>query len=281
MLSLEFDMIFFTGSTRVGKLVMKAAAEHLTPVVLELGGKSPCIVDENANLEISAKRIAWGKTINAGQTCIAPDYLLLNRNVKREFLELLKGHLESMFGSDIKQSEYYGRIVNDKTFNKLEQLLQETKGNIFYGGETEKNQRFITPTIIENISREDVLMQEEIFGPLLPVLEFSNLGEAIAIINSRPKPLALYYFGSKEKANEVLHKTSSGGTSINDTLIHIGNHNLPFGGVGNSGFGKYHGRESFRIFSNQRAVATTPTWIDLPFKYAPFKNFRWIKKLLD
>ncbi|HSI71336.1 MAG TPA: aldehyde dehydrogenase [Gillisia sp.] len=280
LLRLQFDMIFFTGSTRVGKIVMKAAAQHLTPLILELGGKSPCIVDEGANLDIAAKRIAWGKTINAGQTCIAPDYLLVHSNIRKDLLPKIKEQIENMFGKNIAESDYYGRIVNNNTFNSLTRLLDETGGKIFCGGETRKEDLFIAPTIIENVTAGDALMQEEIFGPLLPVIEFKEINEAIDFINSRPKPLALYYFGDKKKAKNVLQKTSSGGASINDTLIHIGNHNLPFGGVGNSGFGKYHGKESFLIFSNQRAVANTPTWIDFPFKYAPFRNFKYIKKLL-
>jgi aldehyde dehydrogenase (NAD+) len=280
LLKLQFDMIFFTGSTRVGKIVMKAAARHLTPVVLELGGKSPCIVDEGANLDIAAKRIAWGKTINAGQTCIAPDYLLVHKKIKKQLLHKINEHIEEMFGNNIKDSNYYGRIVNDNTFNSLMKLLEETGGNIISGGESRREDRYIAPTIIDNVTTEDILMQEEIFGPILPVLEFSEREEAVEFINARPKPLALYYFGDKKRAGDILLKTSSGGASINDTLIHIGNHNLPFGGVGYSGFGKYHGKESFLIFSNQRAVATTPTWIDLPFKYAPFRNFNFIKRFL-
>lgn len=280
LLRQQFDMIFFTGSSQVGKIVMKAAAEHLTPVILELGGKSPCIVDEDANLDIAAKRIVWGKTINVGQTCIAPDYLLVNKKIKKELIGKIKAHIEEMFGRAISESKYYGRIVNDKTFESLTRLLNETGGDISFGGEIKKAERFIAPTIIDNVDPGDVLMQKEIFGPLLPVMDFEDIDQALDFINSKPKPLALYYFGKKERAGEVIKRTSSGGASINDTLIHIGNQNLPFGGVGYSGFGKYHGKQSFLNFSNQRGVATSPTWIDIPFKYVPFKNFKWIKRLL-
>jgi aldehyde dehydrogenase (NAD+) len=280
LLKLPFDFIFFTGSTKVGKIVMKAAAEHLTPVILELGGKSPCIVHSNANIDKAAKRIAWGKTINAGQTCIAPDYLFVHESVKEELVQKMQTHLKEMYGEDVKKSQYYPRIVNDKTFDSLQDLLDRTHGNIRTGGSTDKENLFISPTILDSISPDDAMMEEEIFGPLLPVMTYNKIEEAIAYINSKPKPLALYYFGKEEGAIEVIGKTSSGGTGINDTLMHITNHNLPFGGVGNSGQGKYHGKESFLAFSNQRAIISTPTWVDIPFKYAPFKYFSLIKKFL-
>lgn len=278
LLSERFDMIFFTGSPFVGKVVMKAAAEHLTPVVLELGGKSPCIVNKDANLDIAAKRIVWGKTINAGQTCIAPDYLFVHQEVKDQLMERMIFHLEKMFGKNYHESNYYPRIVNAKAFDRLASLLKE--GKIVYGGETQKDDLFISPTIIEEVNMNDEIMQQEIFGPILPVLTFSEISEVIEYMNQNEKPLAFYYFGKKSKAKQVLKQTTSGGGCINDTIMHIVNHKLPFGGVGNSGMGKYHGKESFLAFSNQRSIVLTPTWIDLPMKYVPFKYFNWIRKIV-
>ena len=274
----KFDIIFYTGSPFVGKLVMKAAAENLTPVVLELGGKSPCIVDQHANIDVAARRIAWGKTINAGQTCIAPDYLFAHKSVKKELLDKIAANLEEMHGKDIKQSKYYPRIVNEKAIERLEGLMNE--GKIHSGGEVDKSEKYIAPTIIDEIKPEDPIMQEEIFGPILPVMTFEHIDEAINYINENDKPLAFYYFGKNKAAKDVLSKTTSGGGCINDTLMHIANHHLPFGGVGNSGLGKYHGGNSFLAFSNQRAIVNMPTQIDLPFKYVPFKYFNWLKKII-
>lgn len=278
LFSQRFDIIFFTGSPKVGKVVMKAAADTLTPVILELGGKSPCIVDEDANIDIAAKRITWGKLINAGQTCIAPDYLFVHQSIKDELLEKIAANIKLMYGDDIKKSRFYPRIITDEAFNRLSQLLKE--GEIHTGGEVDAKQRFIEPTIIEKLTPDSLIMQEEIFGPILPVLTFKHVDEAIRYINENEKPLALYYFGKNQKAKEVLIKTSSGGACINDILLHIGNHNLPFGGVGNSGMGHYHGRESFLAFSHKRAVLISPTWFDLSMKYVPFKNFKLTKKFV-
>lgn len=278
LLAQRFDMIFFTGSPKLGKVVMEAAAKHLTPVVLELGGKSPCIVDENANIKLAAKRIVWGKFINAGQTCIAPDYMLVHEKVKPILLKEMVTCIKQMYGEYPNQSRFYPRIISAKAFDRLMGLLNE--GGIYFGGQTDANERYISPTIIDNINARDAIMQEEIFGPIMPVLTFSKIDEAINYINNNEKPLALYYFGPEKAGEQVLAKTSSGGACINDTLMHIANHHLPFGGVGNSGMGKYHAIESFKVFSNQRAVVSTPTWIDLPFKYIPFKYFNWIKKIL-
>lgn len=278
LLQKRWDLIFFTGSTAVGKIVMKAAAEHLTPVVLELGGKSPCIIDEDADLNIAARRIAWGKTINAGQTCIAPDYLLAHEKIKEKLASKISAEIKGMYGKNIKESKFYPRIVHEKAFDRLSELM--TDGNIISGGEKDREEKFIAPTILGNIKPEDEIMQQEIFGPLLPILEFSKIEKALEFINEKEKPLALYYFGHNKKAQEVLKKTSSGGACINDTLMHITNHYLPFGGVGSSGQGKYHGKESFKSFSHERAVVMTPTWIDLPMKYVPFKHFKWIKKFI-
>ncbi len=274
----RFDIIFFTGSPKVGKVVMKAASEFLTPVVLELGGKSPCIVDADANIDVAAKRIAWGKLINAGQTCIAPDYLFAHKSIKAELLDKIASNLKNMYGDNIKQSRFYPRIVNNRAMTRLEGLL--SKGKIHSGGEIDNKERYISPTIIDDVMPDDLIMQDEIFGPILPVMDFEDVNEAISYINKNEKPLAFYYFGKNKKTKEVLAKTTSGGGCINDTLIHITNHNLPFGGVGNSGLGKYHGHGSFLAFSNQRAIVTTPTWIDIPFKYVPFKYFKFIKKII-
>lgn len=278
LFELRFDIIFFTGSPTVGKVVMKAAAEYLTPVVLELGGKSPCIVDANANIDIAAKRIAWGKTINAGQTCIAPDYLFVHHTVKDELLTKIEAHIVKMYGSNIKESKHFARIVNPQAFERLQKLM--TKGTIKYGGEVDPSEKYIAPTIIDDVKPEFPIMQEEIFGPILPILTFDDINEVISYINSNEKPLAFYYFGKNDKAKEILAKTTSGGGCINDTLMHITNHNLPFGGVGNSGMGKYHGYTSFLSFSNQRTIVNTPTWLDIPLKYAPFKNFKLLKKII-
>ncbi|HSP40484.1 MAG TPA: aldehyde dehydrogenase [Gillisia sp.] len=278
LLKQRWDIIFFTGSTQVGKIVMKAAAEHLTPVILELGGKSPAIIDETANIALTAKRIAWGKTINAGQTCIAPDYLLVHKNVKNELLREIATSIKEMHGEEIGKSSYYGRIVHEKAYDRLINLMEGEK--LYSGGESNREDLFIEPTILDEVAKDSRVMQEEIFGPVLPVMTFSELKEATDYINSGEKPLALYYFGKKEKANDVIAETSSGGVCINDTLMHISNHNLPFGGVGASGMGSYHGKESFLAFSHRRSVVRTPTWIDIPFKYAPFKYFKLIRKMI-
>jgi aldehyde dehydrogenase (NAD+) len=278
LLAQRFDFIFFTGSPTVGKVVMKAASENLTPVVLELGGKSPCIVDRDANLHIAARRIAFGKNMNAGQTCIAPDYLFVHHSVKEKLIENLQASITQMYGSDIKQSRIFPRIVNLQAFDRLENLMKH--GTIRFGGQTDRDERFIAPTIIEDIKPDYPIMQEEIFGPLLPVLTFDNISEVENYINANEKPLAFYYFGKSRKAWEILLKTTSGGGCINDTLMQFVNHNLPFGGVGNSGLGKYHGKNSFLAFSNQRGIVCTPTWIDIPLRYAPFKYIRLIRKIL-
>lgn len=278
LLARRFDLIFFTGSSAVGKVVMQAASAHLTPVVLELGGKSPCIVDRSADLDVAARRIAWGKTINAGQTCIAPDYVLVQESVKAPFMQRLAAAIREMHGEDPRQSPYYGRIIHERAFDRLKGYLHQ--GTIRYGGSTRRDERYIQPTILDEVSPDSPVMQEEIFGPILPVLPFSDLDEAIGRVNAREKPLALYYFGDPGKGEYVLRRTSSGGGCINDTIMHIANHYLPFGGVGNSGTGRYHGRESFLAFSHQRGIMTTPTLVDLVFRYPPFKYFDVIRRLI-
>lgn len=274
----SFDLIFFTGSPSFGKEVMRAAAEHLTPVVLELGGKSPCIVDAGCNVEIAARRIAWGKFLNAGQTCIAPDYLLVHRSLEQPLTEALKKNVTLFYGETPALSPYYSRIINDAAFMRLKSYLDD--GEILFGGETDASLRFIAPTLMSNIKPGSPLMQEEIFGPILPLLTYNTLEEAVEYINARPKPLALYYFGKPLAGKAVLKKTSSGGACINDVVMHIANHRLPFGGVGNSGMGKYHGKYSFQVFSNERAVVKSSFKPDLPFRYPPFKYFSILKRFI-
>ncbi|MFR9504218.1 MAG: aldehyde dehydrogenase [Rikenellaceae bacterium] len=276
LLKQRYDIIFFTGSPSLGKIVSHAAADNLTPTILELGGKSPCIVDHDATISAAAKRIAWGKFINAGQTCICPDYLFVHNSIKEQLLTAIKDATIEMYGKEPKKSRFYPRIITDSAFEGLCRYIDAAE--IYYGGEYDAKERYIAPTIIKNVSPEDDIMQEEIFGPLLPVMTFDNIEEVYSYVNSHEKPLALYYFG--KSGDEVLHNTTSGGSCINDTIMHITNHKLPFGGVGNSGMGRYHGHESFLAFSNQRAVVTTPTWIDLPFKYAPYSFFKLVKRLM-
>jgi aldehyde dehydrogenase (NAD+) len=278
LLEQRFDLIFFTGSPSLGKLVMQAAAKYLTPVVLELGGKSPCIVDKGADIKTAAKRIAWGKCINAGQTCIAPDYLFVHQSIKDELLKEIPAAIEEMYGKDIRSSKYFPRIVNDQAVARLQQLMKH--GKIVYGGEVDVAERYISPTIVTDVLPDFPVMQEEIFGPILPVMTFENLDTVTDHINSNEKPLACYYFGPSRVARRLLEKTSSGGGCINDTLIHIANHHLPFGGVGNSGMGNYHGQFSFQAFSHARAIVSSRNWIDLPFRYPPFKFFKWVKKII-
>ncbi|MGL4806406.1 MAG: aldehyde dehydrogenase [Bacteroidales bacterium] len=274
----RFDFIFFTGSPMLGKVVMQAAAQHLTPVILELGGKSPCIVDKGSHIDLAAKRIVWGKFMNAGQTCISPDYLLVHNSIKEELIQKIKTYIQEFYSSEPLNSPFYPRIINEKAMQRLISLLDPSK--IIFGGNYNMTEKFIEPTLMTNISQTDPIMQEEIFGPILPILGYDDINEVIKLVNENEKPLALYLFGNESTADYVLSHTTSGGACINDTLMHIGNHNLPFGGVGNSGMGKYHGKSSFYAFSNQRSVVKTPTWIDLPFKYIPYKYFNWIKKIL-
>ena len=278
LLEHRFDIIFFTGSPSLGKRVMEAAAKHLTPVILELGGKSPCIVDKGANIPLAAQRLAWGKTLNAGQTCIAPDYLLIHSSLQEEFIREFSAALERLHGKDPQLSRHFVRIVNDKSFERVSSYL--TDGEVVLGGKTDNGERYIAPTLLRNVSPSSPVMQEEIFGPILPMLTFERREEVINFINEREKPLALYYFGDEEKGWKILRRTQSGGACINDTIMHIANENIPFGGVGNSGMGSYHGRLSFDAFSHRRAVVCTPTWIDLPFRYMPYKFFSLVKKIL-
>ncbi|MFK7787295.1 MAG: aldehyde dehydrogenase [Crocinitomicaceae bacterium] len=278
LLAQKFDVIFFTGSSRVGKIIMKAAAEHLSHVILELGGKSPCIVDRDANLDVAARRIAWGKLVNSGQTCIAPDYLFAHASIKDKLLTKIAEEIEKMYGKNPQESRFYPRIINTRAHQRLQGLLKQ--GNIRTGGTFDEDDLYIAPTIIDDVQEDFDVMQEEIFGPILPVLSYQNIEEVIDYVNRNEKPLAFYYFGKNAGAKEVLYKTTSGGGCINDLLLQIANHHLPFGGVGNSGIGKYHGHESFFAFTNRRAIVSTPTWIDLRFRFVPYKFFKWVKKIL-
>ena len=276
LLAERWDIIFFTGSPSLGKMVMEAAAKTLTPVVLELGGKSPCIVDKDANLAVTAKRVAWGKALNAGQTCIAPDYLMLHEDIKDKFLQLLIKEWDNLLTKDPQRAKHFVRIVNDKALERLIGYLND--GTIYHGGKYNKEERYLSPTILTDVSPKASVMQEEIFGPIFPVLTFKQIEEVTEFVTNREKPLALYYFG--KKSDYILRHTISGGTCINDVIMHIVNGNMPFGGVGNSGIGSYHGKESFMTFSHRRAVVTTPTLVDMPFRYMPYKLFKLIKNLV-
>lgn len=277
LLSQRWDFIFFTGSPALGRVVMEAAAKNLTPVVLELGGKSPCIVDRSADLKVAAKRIAWGKLLNAGQTCIAPDYLYVQESVKEAFLEQLKLQFDKLLQGHPESALHFARIVkNDRAFERLTGYLKD--GKVVYGGQFDASSRFIAPTILDDVSLDSPVMQEEIFGPVFPVLTFRDLRDVVEFLDSREKPLALYYFGSE--GEYVSAHTSSGACCINDCIMHIANHNLPFGGVGNSGMGAYHGKLSFDVFTHRKAILSTPRSFDVPFRYMPYKFFKYIKKIL-
>lgn len=278
LLAERYDIIFFTGSPALGRVVMSAAAKHLTPVVLELGGKSPCIVDREADVKMAARRIAWGKTLNAGQTCIAPDYLLIHSSLQDKFVSAFRHEMMRLHGEDVLKSEHYVRMVNDAAFNRVAAYLK--CGRVVSGGRLVKEERFIEPTLLADVDPASPVMQDEIFGPVLPMIPFDERHEAIDFITRREKPLALYYFGQKEGAEQVLRHTLAGGSCVNDTIMHIANENIPFGGVGQSGMGSYHGRGSFDAFSHRRSVVITPTWLDLPFRYMPYKFFSLVKKIL-
>lgn len=280
LLELPFDYIFFTGSIRVGKIVMEKAAKNLVPVTLELGGKSPCIVDKDAKLEIAAKRIVWGKFLNVGQTCVAPDYLCVHRSIRNKLLKLIIEEIHKQFGKDIKSSPDYPRVVNSASLSRLSEYLND--GKIYYGGKIDKNDLYMEPTILTNVDVDSNVMTEEIFGPILPVIEFEDIKDIINFINAREKPLALYYFSeNKVNVNNILKCTTSGGVTINDTVIHVANGNLPFGGVGNSGIGSYHGKASFDTFTHKRSVMERGTFIEFNIRFAPYKNkINILKKIM-
>ena len=271
LLKQKFDKIFFTGSTRVGKIVYKAAAENLTPVTLELGGKSPAIVTESCNLKVSVRRLVWGKFLNAGQTCIAPDYVLVHKSIEQKFLERAKEEIISQHFAF--ENDNYLQIINNDNFERLTKMLNPEK--IYYGGQTHKETRYIQPTIMQNVTMDDAVMKEEIFGPILPVITYKTIEEAIAKVNSLPKPLSCYLFTkSSSIKKKVLKEISFGGGAINETVMHISNSNLPFGGVGQSGIGNYHGEAGFKAFTHYKSVMDKPTWLDPSIRYYPHTPFR-------
>ncbi len=280
LLQIRWDYIFFTGSVFVGKIVAKAAAEHLTPTTLELGGKSPCIIDKSANLKLAAKRIVWGKFINCGQTCIAPDYILIHASVKDKFISFFKKELDKAYGENPKNSEDFARIINTKNFDRLESMI--TDETVSIGGLTSKEDRYISPTLIDEPSLDSHVMKEEIFGPILPLISFSSEEEIDAIVSKYDKPLAFYVFSNKKSfTKKMISKYSFGGGTINDTTVHFANHRLPFGGVGESGIGNYHGKRSFDTFTHKKGVVSRGTWLDVPTRYAPYKGkLKQLKTLL-
>lgn len=269
LLEEKFDYIFFTGSPEVGRYVMEKASAHLTPVTLELGGKSPCIVTSSADLKIAARRIVFGKLVNAGQTCVAPDYLLVHTSVKEHLVPLLKKEVERFLGTDPLQNPDYPKIVNNKHFQRLQGLL--TEGTIRFGGQSKDGR--IAPTVVDDISPDSPVMQEEIFGPILPILTYHDLDEVIQFVQDRPKPLALYLFTrKKEEEEKILSRLSFGGGCVNDTIVHLATPHMPFGGVGESGMGGYHGKASFDTFSHQKSILKKAAWLDLPVRYHPYTS---------
>ena len=280
LLAERWDYIFFTGSPTVGKIIAKAAAENLTPVTLELGGKNPCIIDETANLKLAAKRIVWGKFINAGQTCIAPDYILIQKDMKSHFIAYLKTEITKAYGENPALSPDFARIINTKNWLRLANLIEEEK--VIFGGQTDIENNYIAPTLIEENDKESLLMQEEIFGPLLPILSYEKEEDIKTIISKFEKPLALYVFSENKRFSEkIIKQYSFGGGCINDTVVHFSNKRLPFGGVGHSGIGAYHGRLSFDTFSHKKSIVKKANWLDIPLRYAPYNDkLKSIKKIL-
>jgi aldehyde dehydrogenase (NAD+) len=280
LLSQRWDYIFFTGSVAVGKIVAQAAAVHLTPVTLELGGKNPCIVDETANLKLAAKRIVWGKFVNAGQTCIAPDYILIQKDMKKKFVNYLQDEIIAAYGAKPDQSPDFARIVNTKNWNRLVSLIEPEK--VIFGGQTDEASCYISPTLIDEYSIDSLIMKDEIFGPLLPILSYESEADIHVIISKYEKPLSLYLFTTNDSfAKKIIQTYSFGGGCINDTVIHFANKRLPFGGVGHSGIGAYHGSLSFEVFSHRKGIVKKANWMDLTLRYAPYKNkLATIKKLL-
>ena len=271
LLQEHFDYIFFTGSQSVGKEVMRKAAEHLTPITLELGGKSPCIVDKTANLKLAAKRIVFGKYLNCGQTCVAPDYVYCHRSVKDQLLKEVQDQIRKQYGSHPLDNPDYGKIINEKHFDRILGLVEETK--VIHGGSSDRKALRIEPTVLDNVSFSDPVMQEEIFGPVMPVLVFDSLEEVIARINSMPHPLALYFFTSdKAAAKEITSRCGFGGGCINDTIIHLATTEMGFGGFGESGMGAYHGKTGFDTFTHYKSIVDKKTWLDLPIRYQPYRQ---------
>ncbi len=282
LLEQKWDYIFFTGSVPVGKIVAKAAAKHLTPATLELGGKSPCIVDETIDLKLAAKRIVWGKFLNGGQTCISPDYIIAHSTIKSELIEALKIEIINAYGENPKESEDFPRIINERNTERLIEMLEDV--NVVHGGEHHMESCYIAPTLVDNPGLDSKLMQDEIFGPILPILTYTNETDIDSIISNYDKPLSLYVFTkNKQFTNKIINTYSFGGGAVNDPLIHFGNHRLPFGGVGASGIGAYHGKHGFDTFSHHKSISKRGTWFDPPIRYAPYngklgllkKMFKW------
>ncbi|MEG0894624.1 MAG: aldehyde dehydrogenase family protein, partial [Oscillospiraceae bacterium] len=270
ILAQKYDYVFFTGSSRVGKIVMEACAKNLTPLSLELGGKSPCFVDADANIDISAKRIVWGKLLNSGQTCVAPDYVIVDNRVKGKFINRLEYHINAMYPNSILNDDY-PKIINQSAFLRLTKLIDEEKEKI--GGNYNIALEKIEPAIFTNSTFESDIMQDEIFGPIIPIIGYDDLQSVINIVKSKEKPLALYIFSEdKNYCNKILTEISYGGGCINDTVVHLANHNIPFGGVGLSGMGNYHGKFGFDTFSHKKSIVKNKTTFDIPLRYAPFKN---------
>jgi aldehyde dehydrogenase (NAD+) len=275
----RFDHVFFTGSIAVGKEIAKLAAPKLVSVTLELGGKSPCVIDKEADLKVAAKRITWGKFTNAGQTCVAPDYLLVHESKRDELVENINDSIKEFFGANPQESYDYGRIINESRFNKLEGYL--SAGRIVSGGKMVKDELYIEPTLMDNVSIEQPVMQEEIFGPVLPIITYKEHQEALDIIRKSPHPLALYVFTNDKQVEQMyLDKVQFGGGCINNTLVHLANAELPFGGVGSSGVGAYHGKFSFETFTRPKSILKTGTWLDLKVKYPPYKGKLKMLKML-
>ncbi len=271
LLAKRWDYIFFTGSVAIGKIIAKAAAEHLTPTTLELGGKNPCIIDETANIKLAAKRIVWGKFLNAGQTCIAADYILIHNSVKQSFIDAMQSEIELAFTNNPEQSNDFARIINERNFNRLSVMLQNE--TIVIGGNTNASELYISPTVIDEPNLDSEVMKGEIFGPILPVLSYKNEDDINAIITKYNKPLSLYVFSTNNAfAKKMIATYSFGGGVINDTVIHFSNHRLPFGGVGHSGTGAYHGKRSFDTFSHKKSIVKKGNWLDIPMRYAPYKG---------
>ena len=280
LLSERWDYIFFTGSVAVGKIVAKAAAENLTPITLELGGKNPCIIDETANLKLAAKRIAWGKFVNAGQTCIAPDYILIQKNMKTHFVNFLKEEITKAYGENPTESPDFARIINAKNWQRLVNMIEP--GKVIFGGQSHAKDCYIAPTLVEENSLETPIMEGEIFGPILPILTYENESDIDSVIAKHEKPLALYVFSENPSFHkQIIQNHSFGGGCINDTMIHFANKRLPFGGVGHSGMGAYHGILGFDTFSHQKSIVKKANWLDLSLRYAPYKDkLPIIKKIL-
>jgi aldehyde dehydrogenase (NAD+) len=277
LLELPFDKIFFTGSTHVGRIVYQAAAKHLTPVTLELGGKSPTFVLKDADIKMTAKRIVWAKFLNAGQTCVAPDYILAEKEIEQDLLIAMRKEIDSMYNFEKGIPENYLQIINDRNFDRLTELIDREK--CLHGGSHDRSRRFIEPTILSGVHFSDKIMEDEIFGPILPVLYFDDLDEVIVQVKQRPKPLSCYIYGKDKKViDKILHEVSFGGGCINDSIMHLSNSRLPFGGVGQSGMGSYHGKAGFDSFSHHKSMLEKPFWFEAPVKYAPYTD--WKKKLV-